>query len=94
MIDVGQINQALQIFSNENGFYPYGLNVAMPVGMGDYLDRWPMAPVADGSCSQIANEYLYSQKSNGTDFTLSFCLGQATNGLAAGPHALTSQGIQ
>lgn len=94
MIDIGQIKQALQIFSNENGFYPYGSSVAMPTGMGDYLDRWPVAPVADGSCTPIQNEYLYSQKSNGTDFILTFCLGGSSSGVASGAHTLTSQGIQ
>jgi len=93
LTDIGQIDQALQIFLNENGFYPYGTSVQVPVGMDNYLDRWPSAPASDGSCSMLQNEYLYSQKSNGTDFTLSFCLGQETNGIVAGSHTLTKQGI-
>lgn len=94
LIDVGQISQALQIFAKENGFYPYGTGVQTPDGMGSFLDRWPVAPVADGSCSMLQNEYLYSQKSNGADFILTFCLGGSSSGVASGTHTLSGQGIQ
>jgi type II secretory pathway pseudopilin PulG len=94
LADVGSIQQALQIYFTENGFYPNGANVAMPVGMDNYLDRWPQAPAADGRCSSAQNSYVYSQRSNGSDYVLTFCLGASTKGVASGPHFLNSKGIQ
>lgn len=94
IVDVGVMQKALQIYFTENGGYPDGTNVVIPVGMDNYLDRWPQASVADGSCNSAQNNYLYSQKSNGSDYLLTFCLGASTNGLSAGPHLINSKGVQ
>lgn len=94
LTDVAVMAQALAIFSKENGFYPYGSNLAVPTGIENYVDHWPVSPEADGTCSPVQNAYTYSQKSSGADFTLSFCLGQSVGSLSAGSHVLTAKGIQ
>lgn len=93
LADISAIQSAVQIYFTENGFYPSGENAQMPSGIADYLDRWPVAPVADGACTKAANQYLYSQKAGGADFALTFCLGQKTNGLSAGNHTINSKQI-
>lgn len=94
MADVTAIRNALQIYFTENGFYPYGQGAGEPAGISNYLDRWPIAPPADGSCTGTSNQYAYSQKANGTDYALTFCLGQRTDGLPAGIHTITSKLVQ
>ncbi|MEJ0021793.1 MAG: hypothetical protein WDN47_04440 [Candidatus Doudnabacteria bacterium] len=94
MSDIAAIQTALQIYYKENGFYPTGQSIAQPMGMTGYLDNWPTPPQPSGLCTKTQNQYLYSQKANGEDFNLSFCLGQKTDVLSAGPHTLASKGIQ
>ncbi len=94
LIDIGLIQKALTIYFTENGFYPYAGIIDEPRGMDNYLQPWPTPPPSDGSCSAIQNRYVYAQKSNGSDYSLSFCLGRQTNGLSAGEHVLSLKGIQ
>ncbi len=94
LADVAVMKDALKVYYNENGFYPNGSDTEDPVDMNDYVDRWPKSPPLSGSCTSLNNRYLYSQKLNGSDFTLDFCLGQSTDGVAAGVHTLTTRGIQ
>jgi type II secretory pathway pseudopilin PulG len=94
MRDVIAMQTALRVYFTENGFYPPGMGTQMPENITGYLDRWPLAPAASGSCTASQNRYVYSQKSSGLDYTLTFCLGQKTAGVSAGMHTLTSKGIQ
>ena len=92
--DIKAIQSALQIYFKENGFYPNGFQVEMSDSLSSYLDRWPTAPKASGSCTASQNRYLYSQVADGTDYNLIFCLGKASGGLNAGLHTATAASIQ
>lgn len=94
VIDVGLIQKALQTYFTENGFYPYGSSTLLPEGVASYVDRWPVAPAADGGCGDFENQYMYSQRSAGLDYSLGFCLGQGSGGISAGSHILTAKGIK
>ena len=92
--DIKQIQTALKIYFTDNGFYPPGNGLGGPSGMNNYLNFWPTPPQGIGSCSKTQNIYSYAEKSSGTDYELSFCLGTAVNGLSAGIHTVTAAGIQ
>ena len=94
VIDVTQIQKALTVYFQENGYYPYSTGDHPPSGITAYLDTWPTAPAADGRCSASQNTYLYTQRNQGDDYSLTFCFGRRTAGLSAGPHTLNSQGLQ
>ena len=61
-----------------------------------YIGLIPTAPSPqDGTCTaggSGGNQYYY--QSNGTTYTLTFCLGAQTGGYSAGTHILTPAGIQ
>lgn len=90
--DVAQIYKALEVFYDQNGYYPYGSPV--PERIADYLDYWPTPPGPAGMCSTINDVYLYSQKSLGSDFAVTFCLSDKVGSLSAGIHTLSLKGIQ
>jgi type II secretory pathway pseudopilin PulG len=92
--DISLMSEALKIYFEENGFYPDGSSTEIPSGIETYVDRWPAAPVADGACSNLSNRYLYTQKLNGSDYALTFCLGSKTEGLSPGIHTLNPKGIK
>ena len=78
--DINAIQSSLQIYFNENGFYPSSVS-GQPVGITDYLDRWPIPPKGDGCTS---DSYAYAPKLNASDYALTFCL---VNGI----HTLSSK---
>lgn len=94
VIDVHLMQKALDVYFTNNGFYPYGNGIGMPQTMIDYLEPLPMPPSADGNCTDAQNSYTYSQKSNGLDYLLTFCLGSKTDGLSAGIHSVNSKEIK
>jgi len=87
--DVTAIQSALKLFYDTNGFYPTGHGKDSPAGMDIYLDYWPDAPLRGCDIP-----YNYSVKAAGQDSTLSFCLDDPHQNLAAGNHILTSRGVQ
>jgi type II secretory pathway pseudopilin PulG len=94
LVDVTVMQQALQIYYTDNGYYPAGEQTSDPVGLEHIIDTWPKSPEADGRCSKSQNDYKYSQKLSGSDYELTFCLGSKTKGLAAGLHTATSKEIK
>jgi hypothetical protein len=76
--DVEKISEALKIYYDVNGYYPTASN-SIPKGIEAYLDFYP----AGETCS-----YNYERKTSGTDYELTFCLGNSER------HILTSQGIK
>ncbi len=64
-----------------------------------YIATIPQAPVPvdnrSGSvCTSANNPYQYVTTTRGNTYTISFCLGGDTGGLAAGRHYLTPTGVQ
>ena len=82
LADVQKIHDALKVFFEENGYYPYGTGTGEPTGLADYLETWPSSPVS----SHCPNTYTYSQKAQGNSYELTFCLDQGAAGWGAGIH--------
>ena len=84
LADVQKIYEALKIFYEENGYYPYGSGTAEPTGLSNYLDGWPVSPPS-GKCP---NTYIYNQKSQSNSYELSFCLDRSEGGFGPGSHTI------
>src|SRR3989344_9197669 len=84
--DITQIQAALKIYTDENGAYPATDPSGQPVGINKYLDRYPAAPTAGGTCTKSQNAYDYRQLAGGDDYNLSFCLAGNIGGLVGGIH--------
>ena len=101
--DVRQMQTALELFFNDNQYYPdlLGEYTAGQIGTGStvYMNIIPTAPTpADGSNCADYNDYEYT--GDGTSvgdywgsYTISFCLGGQTGGMGAGPKCATPGGI-
>jgi prepilin-type N-terminal cleavage/methylation domain-containing protein len=60
-----------------------------------YMGLVPSAPTPpDGNCDTSSNPYTYNQGTNGTDYSIAFCLGGTVGDLSAGGRTATSAGIQ
>lgn len=99
LADIRQIQTALELFYNDNGRYPVSMN-SVPLrsdgttAWSTYLSAWPTAPTPPGgSCTSAQNSYSYAQLSAGTNYSLTFCLGNTTGGYGPGPHTASSAGI-
>lgn len=102
--DVRQIMTALELYFNDNGGYPTATPAtggAPTPGGGNpafntYLTSYPTAPLPldnTPTCTTANGSYTYTQVS-ATSYTVTFCLGGLTGGLAAGAHTASQSGIQ
>jgi prepilin-type N-terminal cleavage/methylation domain-containing protein len=90
LADVRQMQTAMELYFNDNNSYPAGLANLAPT----FISAVPTAPAPpDGTCSAGQNTYVYTQVSS-SDYTLTFCLGGPTGGLAAGLRTAQPGGIQ
>jgi prepilin-type N-terminal cleavage/methylation domain-containing protein len=92
--DVKQIQTALELYYNDQGSYPTGNIISLgTIASGTvYMSKVPLSPKPiDGSCGTWT-EYAY----NGTasTYTLTYCLGSATGGIASGIGTATPAGIK
>ena len=88
--DIRQMASALELYYNDKVQYPEKASMLQPV----YIGIIPTAPTpADGKCTVSQNQYVY-QRTAFNNYSLSFCLGQAADGYAAGIHALSPKGIE
>ena len=108
LADVRQMMTALELYYNDQNGYPAGASqVLNSQGLSStngwsttlagttYMERTAASPTPiDGACTAAQNSYTYSQAGSGSDYTLAFCLGGTTGGLAAGVHTARSSGIQ
>lgn len=106
LADVRQIASALELYFNDKSAYPTApsagvlSNTTAPGLSPGYIGLIPTAPTPqDGQCGSAAgpgnNNYWYEATPNtGASYTLTFCLGEATGGYAAGSRVLTPAGIQ
>ncbi len=85
------------------GYYPADGAVdagdAIATGTNTYMKAVPPAPTpVDGaSCTAANNAYVYDNVSvsgTGGSYTLTYCLGAATGGVAAGLNTATPAGIK
>ncbi len=91
--DVKQIQTALELYYNENGAYP-ATTSALTTGGYMGIVPTPPTPVTDGDCTAPTGSYTYTAGTNNNTYTLSYCLGGATGGLAPGPGTATPAGIK
>ncbi|HMQ01667.1 MAG TPA: hypothetical protein PKD79_01190 [Candidatus Doudnabacteria bacterium] len=96
--DIRQIASALELYYNDNNEYPPSEN-GKPVGLTPmYLQSLPVAPPADGKCSDDMNEYRYTAKRDAsgrnTGYSFTFCLGKPISGFEAGNHEASENGIR
>lgn len=90
--DVKQIQTALELYFNDNGSYPTSITSTIATGGTVYMTTYPTAPIpADGDCTEENNNYTYS--SDGSTYSISFCLGNPNSGLNAGEKIATRDGI-
>lgn len=83
--DIKQIQTALELYFNDQGYYPASTSVTSSISYGPfvYMATLPKAPLpADGNCSSDSNQYVYSEQGadNGS-YSISFCLGSKTGSL-------------
>jgi|GEM_PF-3725194 hypothetical protein len=87
--DIRQVMTALELYYNDHGKYPGRLT-----DMKTYL-AVPTAPLPpDGGCTDGQNAYAYVQKKSGQDYTLTFCLGGTSGGMAPGLRTASASGIK
>ncbi|MDP3836745.1 MAG: prepilin-type N-terminal cleavage/methylation domain-containing protein [bacterium] len=101
--DVKQIQTALEMYYNEAGQYPASVASGGQIATGSplniYMKVVPTAPIpVDGNCDGTMNTYTYayvgtSGAASGS-YTLTYCLGAATGGVAAGVGTATPAGIK
>lgn len=92
--DIKQIQTALELYYNDNNAYPAAVTAGSAIGVATvYMAVVPTnpAPTNDGTCP-ASLAYTYSQADTGT-YSLFYCLGGVTGGVAAGPHVATPAGI-
>lgn len=110
LADVRQMMTALELYFNDQNSYPptpgsvldaEGLSStngwSTTLAGTTYMQSTNAAPTpVDGTptCTAANNSYTYTQLASGADYTLTFCLGAATGGLAAGARTAKPGGIQ
>ncbi|PKM91705.1 hypothetical protein CVU82_00650 [Candidatus Falkowbacteria bacterium HGW-Falkowbacteria-1] len=101
--DVRQMQTALELYFNDNQFYPPTDEIAaggeIATNGVTYMNIVPTAPTpADGTCDAGTNAYTYTGTGTAVgdawgSYTVDFCLGGQTGGLAAGEKCATPGGI-
>jgi len=102
--DIKQIQTALELYYNDCNGYPSGTKtgtgqaitgtVSCSPASQVYMSAMPTAPEPnDGTCTAATNTYTYTQDAAST-YHITYCLGAATGGIAAGAHTATPAGMQ
>jgi general secretion pathway protein G len=99
--EISQIQNALQLYYRDEGQYPDSLNfggsLVGSTSSTTYMAIVPQNPTPrdDGNCSD--NEFIYATSTNANgkrDYSLKFCLSEATSNLSPGCNAASSLGIE
>jgi type II secretory pathway pseudopilin PulG len=96
--DAQQLQKALKYYFEEFGRFPSassGRAVGVDNSFSRFVPSWPEPPwPADGTCTEASNRYAYTEIDAGENYQIKFCLGEDSQGLKAGPHTATPEGIQ
>lgn len=98
--DVKQIQTALELYFNENSAYPptNGVVAGQPIASGTvFMSKVPNnpRPVDNTPTCPNVDVYTYTQTgTNGSSYTLTYCLGGPTGGAPAGAATATPAGIR
>jgi len=92
LADVKQMQTALELYFNDNKNYPTSITSAIATSGIVYMATIPVSPTpVDGDCTEGSNSYVYS--SDGSTYSIAFCLGRQTAGLSSGKKVLTRDGV-
>ena len=99
--DVKQTQTALELFFNDKGRYPttgeFTLGSLFSTSTNGTTTYMAILPTAanppDGSCTANQNTFAYTGSSNGSSYTISYCIGGVVGSLTTGPHCATPAGI-
>ena len=98
--DIKQIQTALELYFNDASDYPTAVTPGGTITYDNTTTYMAIVPTnpkprTDGSGSSVCpdSDYSYTRDS-GVSYHISFCLGGATGGLAAGGRTATPGGIQ
>ena len=92
LADVKQMQTALELYFNDNGSYPTSVTSTIATSGIIYMTTIPVPPTpVDGDCTAENNNYTYS--SDGSTYSITFCLGKQTAGLSSGAKVLTRDGV-
>lgn len=92
LADIKQMQTALELYFNDNKSYPTAVTNTIATGSTIYMEMVPTAPTpADGSCTAENNGYTYS--SDGSTYSIFFCLGSRVGGTDAGQKEASASGI-
>ncbi|MEI7620094.1 MAG: FISUMP domain-containing protein [Candidatus Falkowbacteria bacterium] len=98
--DMKQVQTALELFFNDKNRYPTieewntgKIYSTTTDATSTYMQVIPTAPTpADGNCG-YKNTISYIPSTDGSTYSISFCLGNTTGSLTPGPKCLTPGGI-
>lgn len=99
--DVKQIQTALELYYNDKGGYPPAnssqISTSTTDGMTAYMATIPTPPTPN-DCTVVATTPYYTYTPTSTapyvGYSLTYCLGGTTGGVAPGLHTATPSGIQ
>lgn len=95
LADIKELQLALKLFYNDNGFYPTAITAGTSISRNgvNYLLRVPENPKPwnDGTC--LNQDYRYQQIESGQRYTITFCLSDSTDDLSSGSKLATANGI-
>ena len=92
LADVKQMQTALELYFNDNGSYPTSVTSTIATSGIVYMATIPTPPTpVDGDCTAENNSYTYS--SDGSTYSITFCLGKQISGLSSGEKVLTRDGV-
>ena len=99
--DIKQVQTALELFFNDKGRYPTtaefnagSIFSTSTLGTSTYMAIIPAAAnPPDGACTTGQNTFAYSASTDGTSYTIGYCVGNTIGSLAAGPKCATPSGI-
>ena len=94
--DIKQMQTALELYYNDNGRYPATVDGKIASGSSVYMSQVPgnPQPSSDGNCDGGVTTYTYATDTNGASYTITYCLGGVTGGLAAGKATATPAGLR
>ena len=95
--DIKNIQTALELYYSNVGYYPEQTTAAVTIpGLSPtYMGQIPAAPTPhDGPCDVNNNKYMYMSREDKRSYTLTYCLGGDTGGLASGTATATPAGLK
>jgi prepilin-type N-terminal cleavage/methylation domain-containing protein len=90
--DIQEIRSALETYYNRYASYPTAITAGQTFSVSNtmYLDPVPSNPTPKNDKSCGNNNYTYAPTSDNRDYSLNFCLGDATGSASAGINSASS----